>query len=271
MRLSNFHAHTTYADGANTAEEMVLAAIAKGLVEFGISEHGHTSISWDDYNMTPESMPLYFAEMRGLQAKYAGQIELFCGVEQDAYGDLPTDGADYIIGSTHFIESRGEFLIVDNGAAGQLESVNAHFGGDFIAFAEAYFAAEANIARITKCDIVGHFDLVNKNNERDRLFDTAHPRYRAAALTAMEEILKTCRLFEINTGAMYRVGRSEQYPQDWLLRELRARGGEVILSSDSHDCDSIGFRFAEMEELLRVCGFKSRKTLTRDGFIDIPL
>jgi histidinol-phosphatase (PHP family) len=268
---SNFHTHTTYADGSNSAEEMVLAAIEKGFTEFGISEHSHTSIEWDDYNMTPESTPRYFAEMRALKAKYAGQIDLFCGIEQDAYADLPTAGADYVIGSTHFIEKHGEFLVVDYGSAGQLENVKKHFGGDFYSFAEAYFAAEANVAVITKCDIVGHFDLINKNNEGGRLFDTAHPRYRAAAVAALEEILKTCRLFELNTGAMYRVGRTEPYPQPWLLRELRARGGEVILSSDSHDTASLGFWFAEAEELLRECGFRSRKNLTKGGWVDVAL
>jgi histidinol-phosphatase (PHP family) len=113
--------------------------------------------------------------------------------------------------------------------------------------------------------------VLNKSNEGGCLFDTAHPRYRTAAISAMEQILETCRLFEVNTGAMYRVGRTEQYPQTWLLRELLERGGDVILSSDSHDAASLGFQFEEMETLLRAVGFTSRKTLTRDGFADIKL
>ncbi|MDR0906472.1 MAG: histidinol-phosphatase, partial [Oscillospiraceae bacterium] len=63
----------------------------------------------------------------------------------------------------------------------------------------------------------------------------------------------------------------EQYPQTWLLRELHARGGEVILSGDSHNTDSLGYKFAEMTELLKSVGFRYRKTLTRGGWTDVEL
>jgi histidinol-phosphatase (PHP family) len=250
---------------------MVAAAIEKGFEAFGISEHSHTCVPWDNGNLTEATLPLFFDELRGLKTKYAGELELFCGIEQDALGDLPTTGADYVIGSTHFVQKNGEYHVVDHGEKRQREIAEKHYGGDWYAFAEDYFAAEARVARSTNCDIVGHFDLVNKNNEGGRLFDTANPRYRNAVLEALEEILKTCRLFEINTGAMYRVGRTEQYPQTWVLRELLSRGGEVILSSDSHDIPSIGWKFTEMEDLLRGVGFKYRKTLTKNGFTEVLL
>ena len=271
MRLSNFHAHTTYCDGAETAEVMVKTALERGFEAFGISEHSHTKVEFDQGNLTAETMPRFFDEMRKLKMKYGDKIELFYGIEQDAAADLPAAEAEYIIGSTHFVNKDGIYRVVDHGETRQREIVEVSYGGDWLAFAEDYFAAEAQVARITGCDFVGHFDLVNKNNEDDKLFDTAGPRYRDAVMAALEEILKTCRLFEVNTGAMYRIKRREQYPQTWVLRELLARGGEVILSSDSHDLPSIGYKFAEMEELLRGVGFKYRKTLTKKGFTEVLL
>ncbi|MDR1217422.1 MAG: histidinol-phosphatase HisJ family protein [Oscillospiraceae bacterium] len=273
--LCNLHAHTTYADGANTCEEMVRAAIAAGFESFGISEHSHVSpeveAETDLTNLTPESAPRFLEEMRGLKAKYAGEITLFTGVEQDACGDMATDAFDYVIGSTHFVHKGGEYRFVDDGPDGQRATADRLFGGDFYAFAESYFAAEAQVARLTGCGIIGHFDLINKNNEGERQFDTSNIRYRDAAIAAMEEILKTCRLFEVNTGAMYRAGRTEPYPQPWLLRELLARGGEVTLASDSHAVESIAYRFPEMEELLRGAGFRYRKVFTDRGFEDVRL
>ena len=268
---SNFHNHTTYCDGKNTAEEMVLGAIERGYRAFGISEHSYTVVPFDKGNLTAESMPVYFAELQTLREKYADRIELLFGIEQDALSGLPTTGADYVLGSTHFVCPNGVYRYVDDGTDGQIETAKTHYNGDWNAYAEEYFRLESQVAVITNCNIVGHFDLINKNNADDRLFDTTHPRYRTAAIDSMVEILKSCNVFEVNTGAMYRVGNTNPYPAPWLLRELLARGGEVILSGDSHDVPSLGYKFAEMEELLRTIGFKYRKTLVAGGFVDIKI
>jgi histidinol-phosphatase (PHP family) len=70
---------------------------------------------------------------------------------------------------------------------------------------------------------------------------------------------------------MYRVGRTVPYPSPFLIKALFERGGEVILSSDSHDCPSICYQFDEMAELLKSCGFRYAKTLTRSGLKDVAL
>ena len=41
MMFSNYHTHTTYCDGANTPEELVLEAIRLGCPELGFSGHSH--------------------------------------------------------------------------------------------------------------------------------------------------------------------------------------------------------------------------------------
>lgn len=40
--LANFHTHSTFCDGKNTPEEIVLAALEKGFVSIGFSSHGYT-------------------------------------------------------------------------------------------------------------------------------------------------------------------------------------------------------------------------------------
>jgi histidinol-phosphatase (PHP family) len=87
----------------------------------------------------------------------------------------------------------------------------------------------------------------------------------------MDAILKNCKLFEVNSGAMYRLGKPEPYPSMFLIKELFKRGGEVIITSDSHDADSICHKFGEIRELLKTCGFKYSKRLTKSGFIDVAL
>jgi len=70
---------------------------------------------------------------------------------------------------------------------------------------------------------------------------------------------------------MYRFNKREPYPSVFLLKELQKRGGEVILSSDSHDAQSLCHKFGAMQQLVQACGFKYIKRLTSDGFIDVYL
>jgi histidinol-phosphatase (PHP family) len=268
--LTNFHAHSIFDDGSESCKAMVEAAISKGCVVFGISGHAPMDFA-TDWCMTRENEPLFIDEMRCLKEKYAGRLTLFTGVERDYYAPEPPDAYDYVIGSVHYINKDGAMLSVDDTEAAQIEAVRRFFGGDFYAYTRAYYETIADIVQKTAPDFIGHFDLVTKFNEGGKLFDETDPRYLNPALEALTSITETHKLFEINTGAMYRVGRTVPYPSPNLLKALRARGGEIILSSDSHDGASIGYKFDEMAELAKSCGFTSAKTLAENGFIEYKL
>ena len=270
MILSNFHAHTTFCDGINTAEEMVEAAISKGFEAFGLSGHAYMGFE-TDWCMSPEMTAEYIAEMDRLKKLYSGRLALFTGIEQDYYSTEPTDGYDYVIGSVHYIKKDGEYLLVDDSEEQTVQYVKRFYGGDYYAYTTDYFNTIADAARKMRPDVIGHFDLITKFNEGGKLFDETDPRYLKPALEALEAITETHKLFEINTGAMYRVGRTAPYPSATLLKVLKEHGGEIILSSDSHDCASIGFKFNEAAELAKSCGFISAKTLTAKGFVDYKL
>ena len=267
--MQNLHSHTTYCDGSLTVEEMVRAAIAKGCDSFGFS--GHSYMAWDpEPTISPDDTRRYMLDVASVRDKYAGEIEVFCGIEQDYHSDGPPVGFDYIIGAVHYLKKADAFISVDTGAKHQQASVDEYYNGDYYAFVEHYYETIADIAKTT-ADIVGHFDIVTKFNFDDSRFDTSHPRYIDAALGAMSEILKSRKLFEVNTGAMYRQIKKEQYPSAFLLKELCKQGGEVILSSDSHDAESICWKFDDMRELMKTIGFNYIKKLTGDGFVDIAL
>ena len=268
--FQNLHSHTTYCDGALSAEKMVEAAIQKGCGSIGFSEHSYVSFE-KKYSMSLDDTQKYKKEINTLKKKYKGTIEIFLGVEQDYFSEGPAEGFDFIIGTSHYISLGGQYETVDAGSKNQKSIAEQHFGGDFIRMAEAYFETVAGITGKMNADIIGHFDLITKYNFAGSLFDETHPRYVTAAMDAMLEILKKCRLFEVNTGAMYRLGKPEPYPSEFLLRELCKRGGEVILSSDSHDAQSLGHNFGDMRRLLNKCGFKCIKRLTENGFIDEKL
>jgi len=266
----NLHTHTTYCDGESSVEEMIKAAIQRGGASIGFSEHSYVPFD-EEYSMSLEDIPSYINEVNVLKEQYNDTIEVFLGFEMDYFTDKAPDGLEFIIGTAHHVEKDGQFITVDGWAEHLAKMNEKHFGGDYYLMAESYYAIMAKVVEKTKADIVGHFDLIAKNNDNGSMFDEMHPRYIKAALDAMDQVLASCKIFEVNTGAMFRRGISTPYPSEYLLKELQKRGGEVILSSDSHTAESLYYKYDEMVELVKSCGFKYIKRLTKDGFIDEKL
>ncbi len=241
--MFDLHMHTVFSDGKNTAEEMVLEAIRKGLETVGISDHS----SGDPCGMKLEENVRYKAEINRLKEKYAGQIRVLCGLERDFLTDDFTE-YDYTIGSVHWLPMPdGHRISIDWTAEKLREGAERYFGGDMYSLAEAFYSAEARVAEVTKCDIIGHFDLMTKFIEQDPSFDQHHPRYVKAWQDAAEALLKTGKPFEVNMGAISRGLRTTPYPSAEIRQFILAHGGKMLLSSDAHVKENIAFGFDRMD------------------------
>ena len=248
MILRDLHMHTSYCDGTAAPEEMILSAIDKGLTAVGICCHSYTAFD-ESYCIKKADIPRYIGELHYLRAKYFDRIHVLCGVEQDHYSDQPTDEFDYVIGSVHYVKEGEEYIPVDESAEILKNAADKYFGGDIYALCERYFDTVADVAEKTSCDIIGHFDLITKFIEKEPLFDTAHPRYRAAWQKAADELLKYDIPFEINTGAISRGYRTTPYPSAEIIAYIKERGGRFILSSDAHSAGDIAFQFEKYENI----------------------
>ena len=113
--------------------------------------------------------------------------------------------------------------------------------------------------------VLGHFDLIKKLNGDGRFFDETHPRYRAAALAALEAAAGKVQAMEINTGGVARGYRSEFYPAPFLLKRWRELGGEVILTADAHNAQGLLFGFREAAEYAKAAGFTDALVLNARG------
>ncbi|MDR0889724.1 MAG: histidinol-phosphatase [Oscillospiraceae bacterium] len=264
MIRSNAHTHCNFCDGRASAEELVRTAIAKGFDALGFSGHSYTPYD-TSYCMT--DIPAYVAEIRRLQAKYAGEIALFCGVELDAYGTRLFE-PDYVIGSLHCVKHGGNYFCMDESPQ-KLEAAIAAFGGDEMALVRAYYEQLTAFVCREKPDIVGHFDVLTKYNRGH--FDEESEEYLAIAREAIENILPCCKLFEVNTGAMARGLKTLPYPAPKLLKMLLELGAEVIVTSDCHDPERLDFAFAQAQELLKEIGFRVMVVLKPEGFVHVPV
>ena len=254
MIRTDFHTHTTYCDGRSTAEEMVQAAIARGMDCIGFSGHALTTFD-TEWCMSLEGMRAYAAEISRLKERYADRIRILCGAEWDFYSDGSEDGIEYKIGSVHYIEKDGVRTNIDESPKLLKQLCQEWFDGDFYALAEGYYANVGAVLERTGADIIGHFDLVTKFNEGCALFDETHPRYRAAWQQAADRLLTYGKPFEINTGAMSRGWRTAPYPSAEIMEYISARGGQFILSSDSHSTDTLLYGFEEWEKYCREHGY----------------
>ncbi len=249
MIKTDLHTHTVYCDGNNTPEEMILSALGKGFDCIGFSGHSYTFFD-ERYCMSKSGTLLYRDEIASLKKKYRGRINVLCGIEQDYYSEEKADGYDYVIGSVHFLKMGDDYLPIDNTLEIQKESIAKYFGGDSLAYAEKYFETVADVYDKTKANIIGHFDLLTKFCDVEKIFDRDHPRYINAWKNAADRLLKTPVIFEINTGAISRGYRKDPYPDYQIIKYIKNNGGRFILSGDGHSTDAIGFSFSDFEYLL---------------------
>ncbi len=268
--LQNLHTHSTFCDGKDTPEEMVLAAMAQGFHSVGFS--GHSYMYFNGRGMTPEKEALYRAEIARLKDAYRGKIDIFCGLEFELYSEVDLSGYDYLIGSVHFLWIDGKHVGFDLKQPAQIEDIiKTYFGGDGMKFAKMYYETLAKLPEHGNFDIVGHFDLVTKLCEKAFFFDTESAEYRMCALETLHALAEKIPFFELNTGAISRGYRTTPYPAPFLLKELKKLGKGVILSSDCHNSAHLGCYFNEAQELLRSCGYTESYVLKPGGFTPIPL
>ena len=241
--------YTSFCDGKDSPEEMVLSAIEKGLSIVGIAVHSYTDFDLS-YCIKRSRIPDYLKTVVKLKSKYKDKIRVLCGIEQDMHAPLPTSDYDYVIGSLHYVNTIDGKVPIDSSEQIFTRCAKQYFGGDYYALAESYFENVANVAEITKCDIIGHFDLISKYNENGKYFDEDHPRYVKAYTKALDRLLKANVPFEINTGAMSRGCKSTVYPNKKMRDYILSKGGKFILSSDSHSKENIAFGFDEARKLV---------------------
>ncbi len=262
IKRSSPHVHTQFCDGRNTAEEMALAAIDRGFVSLGFSSHARSRLETSSLSESGEAA--YITEIDRLKDKYQGRLRIRLGIERDRFSHAERAPFEYVIGSAHFLPCPdGSMLGVDAAKDTVTEGIRLHFAGDGLRFARAYYALLGNYISVYRPDIIGHFDLISKNNRQGDLFDPDCSQYIKAATEAMDEAVTGCSLLEVNTGAMARHGTPFPYPSLPLLKYWRALGGEVILSSDCHSAEWIDFGYGRAEEHIRRAGYKKAAILGR--------
>ncbi|MGD9568517.1 MAG: histidinol-phosphatase HisJ [Sedimentibacter sp.] len=275
MYKTNLHTHTDYCDGKCKTEEMILSAIECKFHSIGISTHGPVPFE-TDWNIKKEKVEEYIDEVLFLKKKYKNEIQVFLGMELDYIPEIGFDEftqklikrLDYYIGSVHYLGmlKNKTMWTVDYNTEELIQGINESFNGNVRNAVEAYYKTISEMAHNFHPPIIGHLDLIKKNNKNNVLFDENEEWYKYSVEKCLDIIKNTKSIIEINTGGIARGYTFEQYPSTFILKMIKERNIPVIINSDAHTREGIDCKFNEMNELLKAMEFSYMSILTKNGW-----
>lgn len=248
--LANYHTHTTFCDGQNSVEENVISAIEQGLSAIGISSHAHIPFSTWSMKETDK----YIEEVKRVKEKYKNKIQVYLGTEEDCVLEVNRNDYDYIIGSCHYVVKNGKYYPIDHSPE-TLEKCVEVFDNDPLAFSNSYYERVVSYLSRRKPDLIGHFDLITKFDEKYNDYFLKNQKYWEIAEKYTLEALKSQSIFEVNTGMITRGYRTTPCPHDRLLYLIKKNGGNVCISADAHKVENLCGKFIETKKLLKDIGF----------------
>lgn len=263
MITSSLHNHCNFCDGKDTPEEMFAAAVEAGITDFGFSCHSYNA---SEPSETLKNEKEYIDKINAMKRINDTPARLYLGAEEDLFFPVTyRHKYDYIIGSAHYVEADGKYYAVDTDPFITKKCVKEAFGGNGLAYADAYFKNVLAAAK-KKPDILGHFDLIRLCGAD--VLDFNGKAYRELAEFYLDECVKTGVIFELNVGAAVRKKLSSPYPDLFLLRRLLEKGGRVTVSTDCHDKRVIAKGLSAGGEYLKNIGFKTVAVMKNGKFVE---
>ena len=276
MRLANYHTHTTFCDGSNTAAEMVTAAIRENIQDLGFSAHAAWPFA-THWHLSANRYTEYLDTIRSLAFKNTKKIRIRCGFEADYIPGITAPDSsiyrefapDYLIGSVHMLagsaKNSGIWSIdgpVDEVAQG-LSDVYRNNGKRAV---QEYWYTVREMVASCDFDIIGHLDLVRKRNGVLCFFDERDPWYKREIKQTVKIIARSGKIVELNTGGIARKALDSIYPSDALLELLCKRNVPVTLSSDAHTSTGLTFAYDTAIEAARRAGYHEITFLGQNGY-----
>lgn len=265
MNYSNYHTHCFFCDGKGDPEDYIKKAISLKFHSLGFSSHApvHLPSSW---TMKEENLNNYAQTIKNLKEKYKNQIEIYCGLEIDYFESISGPDSekfkkldlDYTIGSVHFMKNKdtGEYLTVDGDEEEYTRIIEVFFKGNVQDFVTEYYGLIRRMLSEHKLQIVGHLDLIRKNNKNERYFNETEHWYKEEIIKTLKAIKSSGAILEVNTGAIARGYLTTPYPSPWILKECYELDIPITLNSDGHSPENLDTFFSESLDLLRYAGYR---------------
>lgn len=258
--MYSLHNHTTYCDGKASVQEMISAACNEKLDHFGLSGHAPVSFENKWSIVSDEKVTEYCAEIDAARKTCTG-TKIWTGLEADYIPGMTKSfdywknnfSLDYLIGSIHLVENKGQLWFIDGPAEGYDAGLQEIFGGDIRSAVKAFYHQSCEMIETQKPDILGHCDKVLMHN-RGRFISFDDPFHldllNETLLLAAEKNV----IVEINTRGIYRNLHTDYYPGKYIFDFLKENNVRVMLSADAHMTDQITGEFQQLKKDLIAAG-----------------
>jgi histidinol-phosphatase (PHP family) len=268
------HTHSIFCDGQDDINSICKSAYEKGLSSLGFSSHaplpkgsGITS-TWHIKNDESENALLSFIEaVQKAKREWEGRLKIYLGLEVDFIDGImgPNDerfknlSLDYCIGSVHYVvpQNGTKPFTVDGSFEEAAQGIKEGFGGDAVAYMRAYWRTVGAIIEHGGFDILGHIDLIKKNNQNEELFSLSSKEYISAVEHCLDKLIGTSIVVEVNTGGLIRGKTKDCYPSLDILKMMKARKIPVTINADAHRAEDVKGYYETAMKALKEAGYES--------------
>ncbi len=268
MKLSCLHTHTNFCDGRDDIDSICKSAYGKGLVSLGFSAHAplpKDSGLESDWHIKNDKLYAYAKAVQKAKKTWEGRLTVYLGLEIDYIRGImgPGDpffknlGLDYSIGSVHYVlpPKGAKPFTVDGPFEEAAEGIKKGFNGDKEAYVSAYWEAVSSMIDAGNFDILGHIDLIKKNNQHEEFFSFSSEAYRNAAEGTLDRLTGTPIVAEVNTGGLIRGKTTDCYPSLSILKMMKTRQIPVTINADAHRAEDITGYYETARETLKEAGY----------------
>lgn len=239
--LVDIHSHTTFSDGKCSHDDMLQAAISRGISVYGFSDHicFHQN-SWTTPLDRLDAMKGVVDNLKAvspIKVLFGMEVDFVPGCEEVVRGLKKKMSWDYLIGSVHYI---GDWSFDSDRDSWAGKDVDVAFA-DYLDLLEMMVDSQLY-------NVVGHLDLPKKYGHfpsRDYIY-----RYRSIG----EKIRSFGMAYEINTNGLNKPCH-DFYPARELVELLFSIGVDVTLGADAHHSSNVAQFFDEAVKLLREVGY----------------
>jgi len=270
MIFEDWHTHNKMCHHAvGSIEDYIKKAIKFKLRTIGISDHfpyeylKNSSIlieevPYQEYAMSLNEVDIYLSIIEKLKEKYKNKIQLRVAFEVDYFKSEESflklqinnrlNNLDYILGSVHILHGKSKLFAFDDrrflSMYKEYDSIDNIYLQYYHKLQDMITSDEFDI------DVVSHFDLPKKYNKRfiDKNL------VMNEAIKTLELVKKRDLTIEINTGGL-RKKVKEQYPSLEIIKEMYELGIPILLGSDAHHPNEVGYKFKKIIKLVSKIGY----------------